>query len=318
MNQVAVAALHSVEPQRSPLREVVQAYEASPIFQHEYCDVRFWYPWHFHPEVEIKQVISGSGTRVVGDSIEAFAPGDLCLVGSGTPHCWTSPAVRGRWVRARFVQFDPALFNSLPVAGLLQQARRGLQVTRSGLSDATAELDRLFAAQTETRQLGHLLTFLGILAEAGFTRPLAADLAAPAPLDQGRELAGQVLAFVQANSGSALSEASVARQFELSPSSFSRFFSRAFGVGFARFLAELRVAHASNLLLREDDDVAVIARRCGFGTVASLNRHFRRVKQLAPSEYRKQARRANAGLRAGQRELVRCAGNALAAGQKRA
>lgn len=318
MKQVAVAAPRSGGPPCSPLREVVQAHESTPIFLHEYCDVRFWYPWHFHPEVEIKHVISGSGTRVVGDSVEAFSPGDLCLVGSGTPHCWTSPAVRGRWVRARFVQFDPALFISLPVAGLLQQARRGLQVTRSGQVEATAELDRLFTAQTETRQLGHLLTFLGILAEPGVTRPLAADIAAPASFDEGRELAGQVLAFVQANSGSALSEAGVARRFGLSPSSFSRFFSRAFGVGFSRFLAELRVAHASNLLLREDDDVGVIAKRCGFGTVASLNRHFRRVKQLAPSEYRKQARLANAGLRAGQRELVRCSGNVLATGKRRA
>lgn len=314
----AVAKGPSALPQRSPLREVVQPYEATPIFQHEYCDVRFWYPWHFHPEVEIKHVISGSGTRVVGDSVEAFSAGDLCLVGSNTPHCWTSLAVRNRWVRARFVQFDPALFNSLPVEGLLQRARLGLQVTKTGLGEATAELDRLFAARTETRQLGHLLTFLGILAEAGVTRRLGADLATPAPADEGRKLAGQVLAFIQANSSSALSEARVARQFDLSPSSFSRFFSRAFGQGFARFLAELRVAHASNLLLREDDDVAVIAKRCGFGTVASLNRHFRRVKQLAPSEYRKQARRANAGLRAGQHELVRCTGNALAVRQERA
>ena len=36
--------------------------------------------WHHHPEIEITLVIKGQGLRFVGDSIETFHDGDLCLI----------------------------------------------------------------------------------------------------------------------------------------------------------------------------------------------------------------------------------------------
>ncbi len=282
--------------------------DPNPVFRLEYSDVRFWYPWHFHAEVEIKQIVAGSGTRMVGDSIEPFSEGDLCLIGAETPHCWSSRAVRGRWVRARVVQFLPSLFGELPVGAILERARCGLQITGPAAKEAGAELERLLAARTTTRQLGHLLAFLGIVAEAEQVRALSS-----APLQSARPspshvLAGEVLRYIKTNSAQRLTERAMAAHFSLTPSAFSRVVSRELGMGFSRLLAELRVARASNLLLHADDDVQEVARLCGFGTVASLNRHFRRVKNTTPTAYRKQARQANAGFRAGEMELVRCDG----------
>jgi mannose-6-phosphate isomerase-like protein (cupin superfamily) len=45
-------------------------------------------PLQFHPDIELSLVIRGTGTRIVGDSIECFIPGDLALIGENVPHVW--------------------------------------------------------------------------------------------------------------------------------------------------------------------------------------------------------------------------------------
>jgi hypothetical protein len=44
----------------------------------------FYYPLYYHSELELKYVEQNSGTRYVGDRIEPFGPGVLCLIGSMT------------------------------------------------------------------------------------------------------------------------------------------------------------------------------------------------------------------------------------------
>src|SRR5690349_2696655 len=46
--------------------------------------------FHFHKECQLVYVLSGSGTRIIGHSIERFEEGDLTFVGPNVPHVWYS------------------------------------------------------------------------------------------------------------------------------------------------------------------------------------------------------------------------------------
>jgi hypothetical protein len=44
--------------------------------------------FHFHNECQLVYIVSGSGTRIIGESIERYEKGDLTFVGSNVPHVW--------------------------------------------------------------------------------------------------------------------------------------------------------------------------------------------------------------------------------------
>src|SRR5512137_397445 len=68
---------------------------------------RFPFNWHYHPEAELTWIIRGRGMRFVGDSVEEFADGDICLLGCNAPHCWVSNKNAEPGVCSLVIQFRP-------------------------------------------------------------------------------------------------------------------------------------------------------------------------------------------------------------------
>ena len=50
---------------------------AHTITSYHYQQNTFGAPWHFHPQFELVYIVSGQGTRYVGNSIELFEKGDF-------------------------------------------------------------------------------------------------------------------------------------------------------------------------------------------------------------------------------------------------
>jgi AraC-like DNA-binding protein len=262
------------------------------------------YPWHFHPELELTHIVRGSGHRHVADSIEAFEEGDLCLIGSDTPHCWLTERGGQASVHARVIQFLP---NSLglpldqhrtlrPLAELVARARRGLCVHGKVRERAAGAMQELFTHRT--RPLDRYVGLLGILTELsqsdgcrvlGLTDP-------EQPSDErATRAAGKLLAFIHEHAADpALSFQSVARAAGMSRASLGRAFPRLFGKTFARYLSEIRVARACALLADSEQGVAEIAVLTGFGSISNFNRRFLELKGTTPLRYRKASQKRSA------------------------
>jgi AraC-like DNA-binding protein len=255
------------------------------------------FPWHFHPEIELTHIVRGSGRRYVGDSIEPFGDGDLCLVGGNTPHCWLTEQGDVGPVHARVIQFLPESIGQAlaqtatfrPLARLFERARRGLLISGPVHARVIEVMRELFTERT--RSLDRYVGLLGILtelSESDHCKELAL-LDTPPPHDaEAAQLAGKLITYIHDRAAEPeLSFNQVARAAGMSRASLGRVFPKLFGRTFAKYLAEVRVVKACALLSETSKSVAEIAIETGFGSVSNFNRRFLALKRTSPLRYRK-------------------------------
>ena len=80
----------------------------------------------------------------------------------------------------------------------------------------------------------------------------------------------------------------LASRCAMSPRTFARRFRAETGTStLHRWLTHQRVLLARRMLEEGDDQVDVVAARCGFGTGAMLRHHFARIVGVSPAAYRR-------------------------------
>jgi len=252
-------------------------------------------PWHFHSECELTLILRGRGMRYVGDNIERFQEGDLVFLGSNLPHYWWTDAEDGRPAHSIVVQFEPqvvgGILSGLPeVAGirhLVSFSRRGLKFSGSAAAEVGRNMVRM-AGRQGWRRLCLLLEVFGLLAEAqAECRPLASVGYAPVLDERDGKRLSAVCKYVNDRYQEGIRQVQAATLAGLSPAAFSRFFHKRMGKTFELYVTEVRVGHACRRLIEEDSTVAEIAYATGFNNLSNFNRHFRKLKGMAPLQYRR-------------------------------
>jgi AraC-like DNA-binding protein len=257
-------------------------------------DPRFEFSWHFHPEVELTRVVRSRGRRLVGDSVEDYADGDLVLLGPELPHTWHSEPGRRGPHEAVVVQFAPAFLGPaflavpelLPVRRLLERARRGLRFEGRPAREVGRRLDAMQDLDGFAR-LRSLLEVLALLAAERRARPLASPGYAPPARRGDPARIDRVCRFLAERFLEDVPLAEAASRAHLSPSAFCRFFRARTGKTLVGYLNELRIGHACRLLVETDRPVADVAFASGFHNLAHFNRRFLALRGRPPREFRR-------------------------------
>ena len=97
---------------------------------------------------------------------------------------------------------------------------------------------------------------------------------------------GDLLEWVTTHPDADLSVGALAARAAMSARTFVRHFTAATGSTPAAWVREQRIRRAEELLESDRATIAAIARRCGFGSIDTLRRHFRRARGVTPEAYR--------------------------------
>lgn len=209
----------------------------------------------------------GAGGPTTGECVA----GDVVLCPPGVRLARHLPEPARFW----FVEFDLGLPGGEPwwPSGHVRISDRRRVRADHDLLDAAEELREPRRSLMRAHALLDVLVLIG--QESGpASRPVDPGAARGAALLEERLADPQV------------SVESIAAAVHLSRTQFTRRFSQAYGVPPIRYLTELRLARARQLLLETALPIAAIAEQCGYQSPFYFTRVFHSVTGEAPSAYR--------------------------------
>jgi AraC-like DNA-binding protein len=255
-------------------------------------------PWHFHPEYELVLVSESNGKRFIGDSITNFKANDLTLIGPNLPHLYKNdPAyyaphskLRAKSIVVHFSQDSfGENFMSLPetkkIRTLLARSARGLDIYGSTRKTIIDKLNELCTLKGLSRWL-MLLEILNILSHSKELKFVSKESIIGQNETESDRI-NKVFNFVLQNYPREIAVAEIAGLVNLTVNSFSRFFSQRTRKTFIGFLIEVRLNHASKMLIETDTSIVEICYACGFNNLSNFNRQFKSMYGISPSSYRK-------------------------------
>ena len=253
--------------------------------------------WHYHPQIEIHLIREGSGQFMAGDGLMPFEAGHVALIGSNLPHNWISDIRPGERLTHRDIlchvrpQTIRLLSSAFPeTAGFEQVLRRALHAVVLSGESAHQVADLLVAMRDheESRRVADLVAMLAIFEHApeAESRTLVTPEYNPMVAVGAEDGINAAISYISDH----LDEVSLqdaAEAAAMSASTFSRFFKRVAGIGFADFVRSLRIGRACRLLSCTDMPIARIQRMSGYANASNFNRRFLEETGPTPSAYRK-------------------------------
>src|SRR5262245_57911035 len=232
----------------------------------------FDFPLHSHEELELNFILNAKGARrVVGDHIGEIDDAELVLVGSNLPHVWQTHKCTSKEIREVTIQFHKDLFdekflrrNQLSfIRTMLERSARGISFSRQTIEQITPRLIGL----NQKHGFDSVLELLSILHDLSISRNMHTLSDATfnnAEFSYNSRRIGKAVDYMSQNFHKQITLGEVAKLANMTNVSFSRFFKTRTGITFMDSLLEMRLGHASRLLIDTTQSVSEVAYNCGF------------------------------------------------------
>lgn len=248
---------------------------------------------HQHQLWELSYIITGSGTRVVGQTCASFKAGDLVLLPPNIPHCWkfdeADTNTNGDIENITILfssQVIERLVESFPneLAEILQPFRNLQEaLTFSAVDNKTlAQTLLVMRLQSPAEQLINFFQLLLMMAHCKDSQVVGRQ----ETIDPDKRLMESIQTYISCNAHRSITIEQIAQHVGMNRQRFCEEIKRLTGRTFVTYLNEYRIEQVC-LAIREKryKSVAEAAYHAGFNDVSYFHRIFRNIKGITPGEY---------------------------------
>ncbi len=274
--------------------------EITPLTQNDCFSVfsrikrEFDFPLHFHEEIELNFIQNAAGAkRVIGNHVEEIDETELVLVGSNLQHGWFTHKCREKNIIEITIQFHRDLFeekflqrNQLTfIKNLFQRASRGVLFSKETTLSIMPRIKEL----TQKQGFDSVLELMSILHDLSISRnfrTLSDASFNKETISYNSRRIESIMEYVNNNFSQNITLRDAAKIAGMTEVSLSRFFKLRTGKTFIDTLNDVRLGHASRMLIETTQSVNEIAYKCGFNNMSNFNRIFKKKKDSTPKEFR--------------------------------
>lgn len=272
--------------------------ESNLFFIRELHDRHFDATWHAHQEFQLFLVVSGTGTKFVGTTVKPFDGGDLTFLGPNIPHLWRSDECyfepqSEKLSNGLVIYFNGNALEQLiekeefaQLKVLLDKVRRGMEIygkTAQKIATMMQELVHLHGMESVIQ----LFQILELLINTKDYRLLHDDTVHYQLKAIETNRINTVYNYTAKHFKQKITLEEVASLLNMTPTSFSRYFTMKTSKSFSYFLTELRIRNACKALSTEEvKNIAQICYESGFNTLSNFNKQFKTFVGMTPTEYR--------------------------------
>ena len=244
------------------------------------------------------------GRKFIGDKVSDFEEGDLMLIGPKIPHFFRNNAEyykkNGKLEASSiFIHFTQDClgkdFFDLPemkmVQKLLEKSQYALEIHGTAKPYVMEKLKHM-CTEGSPQRLVSLLDILVNISERPEVIPVLSS-----PFKESKYAAVNnckdtdrmhiILEYIAHNFYREIYVNEIAAKLHMCNASFSRYFKHHTRKTFSDYVTELRISHACNLLMMDDQSIAQISFESGFENLSNFYKHLRRITGVIPKEYRK-------------------------------
>ena len=254
---------------------------------------------HFHNVLEIGCCRAGTGNMIFRDQVCPYKPGDISIIPKKYPHTTNSvPGTLSHW-EYLFINEEPFLEKifagqshrthrqriiealNREVLFFPQQKYPGLSKDILDLMECMRKKDSFFQEESEGILASLLVKAARILEEAVPEEPAEESPSGPIPL-----VISNAMDYISEHFGEDLTVENLAKVCSVSENHLRRLFASYMKMGVLEYIHFVRVCKACQMLRETDDSIADISYRCGFSTISTFNRNFKRITGQNPGNWR--------------------------------
>ncbi|MGJ1323459.1 helix-turn-helix domain-containing protein [Sphingobacterium faecium] len=255
----------------------------------------FDFPLHYHDEYELNLIINGKGARrIIGNHIETIDELELVLVGPNLPHAWFTHQCQSEEIQEITVQWHKDLFdekflkrNQLNfIKKMFELSSKGLSFSKEAIEMIAPRIKDLDKKSGFDSVISLMLILRDLSSSRGVQTLSGDNFIQVDNFSYNSRRLDKAFEYMNAHYGKPISLKEIAKLVNMTEVSFSRFIKKRTGNTFIDSLTEIRLGHATRLLIETTHAVAEVSFTCGFNNISNFNRIFKKKKGCTPTEFR--------------------------------